>query len=172
MICPHTLLRFDLNGQNVVMNAEATTILQQDFDVISQRSGDSTLIQPIQSNRLVNLDSTCLACEYVDILFTLKVAGKYDHDVYVFGELSGWNLDPMFKMEYDPSRKAYFAKIQLKQGFYDYQYALDAPDGIDTQTIEGTWHEGENDYLLLVYDRHDFNRGDRLVGSIMVNSSP
>lgn len=163
---------FDLNGQYVVMNREANFVIRENPDIVNAALRDSIFSNPAAALERTLLDTLCLACEYVDILFTLQVDAPYKDDVYVFGEMTGWNLDPMFKMEYDPTRKAYFAKIQLKQGYYDYQYALASPKGIDTETIEGTSHEGENDYLLLVYDRHDFNRGDRLLGARMVNSSP
>jgi len=162
---------FDLNGQFVIMDREAnfTTIDEISYEQVGV--GDTASFQQNIVTKRVNLDSLCLKCEYINVLFSLRVDAPYPDDVYVFGEITGWALDPEFKMEYDPSRKAYFAKILLKQGYYDYIYALDTKDGIDTQTIEGLSDNGENDYLFLVYDRHEFNRGDRLVGVKMVNSN-
>lgn len=163
---------FDLNGQYVIMDREAnfTTIEEISYDEVKR--GDTISYQQNVVTKRINLDSLCLKCEYINVLFNLQVDAPYPHDVYVFGEVTGWTLDPEFKMEYDPSRKAYFAKILLKQGYYDYMYALDTKNGIDTKTIEGLSDNGENDYLFLVYDRHEFNRGDRLVGARMINSSP
>ena len=165
------LTYFDLNGQYVIMDREANLVSREDYNVTASYIGDSISYEEQLSTRVVNLDPLCLNCEYVDVLFSLKVDQPYGDDVYIFGEITGWELDPLFKMEYDPTRKAYFAKIQLKQGYYDYQYALDTKEGINTQIIEGLSHEGENDYLMLVYDRHPFNRGDRLVGTRVINSS-
>ena len=79
--------------------------------------------------RDILLDSLCLNCEYVRVLFTLKIGEELKDDIYIFGGLSGWRTDPAFKMDYDPYSKAYFAEILLKQGYYDYVYAISGEEG-------------------------------------------
>jgi hypothetical protein len=166
------LTYFDLNGQYVIMDREANLMTMETVTYDQTADPDSLASSAVVTQRRVNLDSMCLNCEYVDILFTLRVENEASGDVYIFGDITGWSLDPLFKMEYDPSRQAYFAKVQLKQGYYDYQYVVDKGNGvIDSEELEGGWHEAENDYLFLVYDRHPFNRGDRLLGARIINSS-
>ena len=166
------LTYYDINGQYVIQNKEEPLRSREIVNYSTSQVGDSTIVSQTISSQTYIQDSLCLRCEYVRVLFTLKVRDKLDSDVYIFGNLSGWNLDPNFKMEYDPYRKAYFVELLLKQGYYDYLYAIEGENGeIDTETLEGNWHETENDYLLLVYDRHTFNRYDRLIAARMVNSS-
>ena len=96
-----------------------------------------------------------------------------DGDVYLFGGMTEFQIDPAFKMEYDAANKRYHARILLKQGFYNYQYAFvsDAePDTIDLSEIEGDWFETENDYYILVYYRPFGSRYDQLVGLNQINT--
>ena len=67
-------------------------------------------------------------------------------------------------MEYDPSRKAYFAYIWLKMGYYNFMYAAQDAKGLpDTGPLEGDWYETENDYYVLVYYKTLGSRYDRLL---------
>lgn len=163
---------FDLNGQFLIQNKEEIIRQREVVEYTQQGSGDSAIINQSVSTERYIADSLCLNCEYVRVLFSLRVPDRIDNEVYIYGGLSDWQLLPRFKMTYDPYRKAYFAEVLLKQGYYDYVYAIKQEDGsIDTETLEGNWHETENDYLMLVYDRHNFNRYDRLIGARVVNSS-
>jgi hypothetical protein len=162
---------YDINGQFVIQNKEEPIRQREIISYSEQSVGDTIInVQSIANERYI-LDSLCLNCEYVRVLFSLKTGESLKKDIYIFGGLTGWQLDSTFKMDYDPYSKAYFAEVLLKQGYYDYMYAIDGEDGVDTQSLEGNWHETENDYLVLVYDRHPFNRYDRLVAARMVNSS-
>ena len=58
--------------------------------------------------------------------------------VYLYGGLTGWSLDPDYRMEYDASKQEFSLHTTLKQGWYDYQYVT--PDG-DEVTFEGS-HAG------------------------------
>lgn len=93
-------------------------------------------------------------------------------DVYVFGELSNNNMNAINKMTYDFDKQQYIAKLYLKQGYYNYTYAVKS---LGSSTAEFTYTEGnsyetENDYSVLVY-QHDFSlRYDRLIGYLQMNS--
>lgn len=166
------LTYIDINGQYIIQNKEEPLRQREVIEYGAERVGDSLVgTQTITQERYIQ-DTLCLRCEYVRVQFTLNVVEKLDQDVYLFGAFTGWRLDPTYKMEYDPYRKAYFADVLLKQGYYDYFYAVEGEDGeIDTYTLEGNWHETENDYLILIYDKHPFNLFDRLIGASVVNSS-
>jgi hypothetical protein len=94
-------------------------------------------------------------------------------DVYVFGELSDWQLKPEFKMEYSHEARAYYCETVLKQGYYNYQYVvLDHRTGApDPDGLEGNWHETGNLYTLLVYFHPFGSRYDRLMGAVTLNSA-
>ncbi len=108
---------------------------------------------------------------YVDFILEYPAPMEYG-DVYIFGKITDWKLLPEFKMQYDYSRRAYRAKILLKQGYYNYMYAImtDGKRGVDIETIEGSYWETENTYQFFIYNREIGQRYDRLIGFSEVSS--
>lgn len=115
-----------------------------------------------------------LSGNYANVLFSLYCPEPlYDYDVYIFGALSDWNLKPEFKMAYNQSVNGYVGKVMLKQGYYDYVYAV-APRNPkkgelvvpDLGEIEGNWHETSNEYTILIYYRPFGERYDQIIGSV------
>jgi hypothetical protein len=108
-----------------------------------------------------------LESEYASVLFSLASPGEmHESDVYIFGGLTDWQLKPQFKMTYNPAVNAYVAKVPLKQGYYNYIYAV-LPKGAaqpDFEETEGDWYETENLYTILIYYRPFGGRYDRLIG--------
>lgn len=102
---------------------------------------------------------------YVDFILNRPSPLK-SSDVYIFGKLSDWKLLPEYKMIYDPARRAYRAKVLLKQGYYNFMYAVydNKKAEADVTEIEGSHWETENTYQILVYHREIGQRYDRLVG--------
>lgn len=94
-------------------------------------------------------------------------------NIYVYGGLSDWRIDPRYMMRYNYKRGAYEAQILLKQGYYNYEYVLvrDGTGQVDPSYIEGTHFETENQYSVLVYHREMGQRYDRLVGVSTVNAT-
>ncbi len=104
--------------------------------------------------------------EYVDVEFTLETGTPFTTgDIFVFGEISDWQANDDYKMTYNWETKAYEASFLLKQGRYDYIYCFveTDTDKVDCAKLEGSWHETENDYQVLVYYRGFADRYDRLV---------
>lgn len=122
----------------------------------------------------LNPNQTFLQCEYADVLFSIAQNQPLDDaDVYVFGELSDWQLKPEFKMQYSQDARMYYCETFLKQGYYNYEYAVvDHNTGkMDPDGFEGNWYETENNYTILVY-YHPFGaRYDRLVGTVTLNNA-
>ncbi len=101
---------------------------------------------------------------YVDFILDYP-APLQDGDIYIFGKFSDWKLLPQYRMQYDYVRNAYRGKFLLKQGYYNYMYALQENNGqLDVEAIEGSHWETENTYQILVYNREVGLRYDRLVG--------
>lgn len=90
-------------------------------------------------------------------------------DIYVVGGFSDWQLRPEYKMEYLEGRgnnNGYYAKLFLKQGVYNYVYAVKWHNKaeIDYEYLEGNWFETENEYTVLIYHRPFGGRYDQVVG--------
>lgn len=116
-----------------------------------------------------------LSSDYAQVLFSLYSPTVYDdHDLYVVGGFNGWQLKPENKMVYNNSVNGYVAKILLKQGYYDYAYALVPRSGsvqqLNTAEIEGDWFETNNDYTILIYYKPFGGRYDQVIGSVTFQS--
>ena len=104
--------------------------------------------------------------DYAQVTFNLKTSKQAPGPVYVFGALSDWQLKDEFKMSYDTTEQQYTGRALLKQGYYNYSYAVaasrpgPAPDEV---YFEGTHTETENQYDLLVYYRPPGTRTDLLI---------
>ncbi len=98
-------------------------------------------------------------------------------DLYLFGELTGYNTDDSSKMVFNETTGVYERTLLLKQGFYNYSYATlpqrPAPGAVpDIYTLEGNYPSSENTYMVLVYYRSFGGRADELVGYSKLNSLP
>lgn len=160
------LLNFDFNGRYYVDNFEnirayATSSNVSVGEVDSLRSGFRYRDPfPFGQFRLDNKDVTS---DYANVSFRLK-SQKIVGDVYIYGGLTNWKISDEFKMSYDEYDEEYQHELLLKQAFYDYTYVVKYKDQVDFTTLEGSWADTENDYLILVYARPFGSRYDRLIG--------
>lgn len=100
--------------------------------------------------------------EYIYTTFYFQAdAGR---EVTMLGAMTAWGSSPESKMVYDPKQGVYSTSILMKQGWYDYQYGFSTGDGYDSDPIEGSHFETENEYEVLVYYRALGSRYDQLVG--------
>jgi len=114
-----------------------------------------------------NVNNPELEADYIVAHFAIyypqEIPGA---DVYVYGKFSGWQLLPAQKMTYDAKNKAYVGESELKQGYYDYMYAVvpqgkEAPDLV---TLQGNFYQTRNEYNIRCYV-YDYNLGAyRFVG--------
>jgi hypothetical protein len=102
--------------------------------------------------------------EYVYTTFYLKA--EPEREIRMIGALTGWGKNPEGLMKYDPKSRLYSTSILLKQGWYDFQYGVKTPEGIDTEPLEGSHFETENEYEVMVYFRNLGSRYDQLVGYV------
>lgn len=117
-----------------------------------------------------NSTDSDLGADYVTVHFTLAAPGLAGKEIYVDGDFTNHRFDGFNRMTYDPSTGMHTAEIPLKQGSYNYRYVVapqrgEEPDGTP---VEGDYHETENEYLVLVYQREPGSRGDRLVGFVQL----
>ncbi len=109
-----------------------------------------------------------MAADYAYVTFSLVSPTEYyDHDVYIFGKLTDWQVKPEFKLNYNDNYKAYIGEAFLKQGFHNYYYVRVPKKGgkPDWAEIEGNWYETENEYTILIYYRGFTDRYDRVVAA-------
>ncbi|MDN3670270.1 DUF5103 domain-containing protein [Echinicola jeungdonensis] len=111
-----------------------------------------------------------LTGEYVLITFNLD-APELSVAPYVFGALSYWGEGSRAEMEFNPNTATYQATLLLKQGWYDYQFALKTSEGWNTKELEGSHFQTENEYDVLVYYRELGSRYDELIGYAALNAN-
>lgn len=116
--------------------------------------------------------------EYVNVLMTYKVTEPYyDDHVYLFGELTEWQIKEEFRLQYNPAVFGYVGKFPLKQGFYDY-YFVTAPSArkrgeVPVPSLEKTENshaDTENEYTVLIYYRPFGGRYDQLIGAAVFDT--
>lgn len=149
----------DLNGNYIVETKDQ----KLDYNLLDRTNN-------VTGNQSVIIDNQIKA-DYLNVIFTLDIDNyKFDAGVYLIGQFSDWELKPAYKLEYDHNRELYIGEALLKQGFYDYYYAIDDGETIDIEAIESSWHETENEYTILVYYREFGAPYDRLISLYSINS--
>ena len=164
----------DLNGGFVLGNIDGDynsniTFFDNDNDDVRQAKLDLLRRQMSENERDNSLES-----DYANVLFSLhKDQEVYNHDVYLFGAMTDWQIKEEFKMNYVDKAQAYAADVNLKQGFYNYLYAAvpkKGPKVVDLEMLEGNWFETENQYTILVYYKAFGERYDHLVAAYTFDS--
>lgn len=95
-----------------------------------------------------------------------------DKDVYIIGAITDWRLDENAKMEYNPQFRGYQKGLLLKQGYYDYMYAVkDNATGITSVApVNGDFWETNNVYHIFVYLFDPIQNYDKLIGYTSIKS--
>ncbi|MFN9115043.1 MAG: type IX secretion system plug protein domain-containing protein, partial [Bacteroidota bacterium] len=113
--------------------------------------------------------------DYATVWFRYLPSNKQpikEQDVYLYGELTNYELTEAHKLNYNPETGFYENKQMLKQGLYDYIYLLKnkKTGTIASDLTEGNWFETENNYTILVYYRPLGGRADELIAISLINS--
>ena len=111
--------------------------------------------------------------DYALVHFNFKSNNLEDMgEIFVYGELTDWQLKDEFKMTFSPELNMYTCPVLLKQSYYNYHFILRAKDGkIDYSFTEGNHQETENDYTILVYHKNVFYGYDEIIGLGSRNSN-
>ncbi len=113
------------------------------------------------------LDNPETEADYVNVKFTLNTATELRYAaVYVFGDFNNYRCNAFNKMHYNFNEKNYTATLLLKQGYYNYGYAIVRNDNKipDLGYYEGNHWQTENIYTIYIY-YHDFAKDyDQLIG--------
>ena len=135
-----------------------------------KRTFDRYSIQfDINGNFLIHSQESwknAIESDYAYIYFALDVDQTTLGNLYVIGKLTDWQLTEENQLKYNKIKKQYEGKLFLKQGYYDYMYALKDTinNKIDISFIEGSHYETINDYYIYVYYKSKVNRYTKLIG--------
>ncbi len=169
---------FEYRGERVKTINQRYDYYEVTLETDKDRSNSNLVFKGDLNGRFsienTNYNQTRLQCDYAKVLFSISQnQPKDDDDVYVFGELTDWQLKPEYKMEYSPEAKAYYCESPLlKQGYYNYEYLVVNRDThqIDEDGFEGNTFETSNLYTILVYFRTFGDRYDRLMSAVSIDS--
>jgi len=93
-------------------------------------------------------------------------------DFYILGALTDWQMNDRSRLRFNFDRKGYELNLFLKQGYYNYLYAMKTKDKStgDVSFIEGAHWDAENDYNIYVYFRETGSTFDRLIAVNFLNT--
>jgi len=103
--------------------------------------------------------------EYGKVRFSLNASAPKYKQIYVVGGFSDFRAYTYNKMKYNSEKQIYELDLFLKNGFYDYYYAVSDKDNqiAEISPLEGSNYETENDYLIFVYYKKYGGRYDQVV---------
>lgn len=171
-------LMFDFNGKYFINNLDFGAANRRQFSLATEnlyklRDLNNILERPYSGSVRdgYTINPKDFSADYAQVKFTLELVPDLRSKIYIFGELSNWQILPEYELKYNESSEKFEASILLKQGYYDYMYAKVGPDGkIDLHSLQGSWQDTENDYTFLTYLREPGARLDRLVGVRILSS--
>ena len=154
--------RRDLNGMYVPFN--------RDYD--RRHVPLDSLQSTVNLVNRYNYREQHLSTEYSEIIATLEMSDDVKNDIYAVGGMTDWKMLPEFKLTYDERVGAYTGRFYLKQGYYNFGYAVPNEEGKpDFTVLEGNWYATENMYTILTYFRPRGGQYDQLVGAHTFNSN-
>jgi hypothetical protein len=111
--------------------------------------------------------------DYAWVVFNFCSDGVFkDNQLYVHGAFNNWQLSEENRLHFDTNTSCYSTALLLKQGFYNYQYAMTTKENKfpDVGLTEGNFLEAENEYTIYIYHRPFGQLYDQLIGVHLMNS--
>ncbi len=150
---------FDQDMYHVVLEADA-----------SRAGNQEAYAMDVHGAYVVNLqknDYSDTEADYMWVHFYYPAKTPYlEGRMYILGDLTQNLVDDKSEMIYDFSDKCYMCSLLLKQGGYNYVYALKSKNKkeLSVMQTEGSFWQSRNRYEVMVYYRPFGARYDRLVG--------
>lgn len=152
-------IEFDRDMYHVVLEADASRANNKEAYAMDVHGG---YVINLQKNNYPDTEA-----DYMWVHFYYPAEVPYlEGRMYIVGDLTQNLVDNRSEMIYDLSEKCYVRSLLLKQGGYNYVYALKAKNREELSVIqtEGSFWESRNRYDVMVYYRPFGARYDRLVG--------
>lgn len=128
----------------------------------------------ISTKRFANNTYPEVEAEYAIVEFSLDYNPVTNGDIYLYGELTGYELSDEYKLTYNLETKKYQLLMFLKQGYYNYKYVFvnteEEGSKPDFSFFEGSYQQTENDYFLFIYHRDPSENYDKLINYTQFNS--
>ncbi|MDG5766538.1 DUF5103 domain-containing protein [Balneolales bacterium ANBcel1] len=107
---------------------------------------------------------------YVDVRFELEIPEREATDlpIYIYGPFNNWMISDQNRMEYRASTNSYTGRAIIKEGEYDYKYAVVEDRRIDDLRLDDMFASTRQEYTVLVYFRDPVLQAERLMN---MNSS-
>ena len=103
--------------------------------------------------------------DYSWVVFSLDSHPLEGKNIYVLGQFNDYQANEESQMHYDPKSQKYFAKIFLKQGFYNYILATKDRNGkLNFGEINGNFWQTQNQYQAFLYYTPFGKNYDGLIG--------
>ncbi|EAR13328.1 hypothetical protein PI23P_02502 [Polaribacter irgensii 23-P] len=104
--------------------------------------------------------------DYALMHFSIAVDSAFsEKEVFVYGAFNAFSVGRENQMYYDSKNQKYTASLLLKQGFYNYTFAtLGADNVVNTNEINGSFFETENEYTVIVYFKPSGSLYDQVIG--------
>lgn len=121
----------------------------------------------VNENKDVRNPDNTVESDYFEVKFSLNAnILPYEGDIFIYGALTGFNFTDENKMLFNADKNVFEKTLQLKQGYYDYQYVFlpKATGTFDETQIEGSFSETENEYFIFVYYKGFGERYERPIG--------
>ncbi len=142
------------------------TLLNKKYYFNNDFNGDYVIES--YDNEDVDLES-----EYIIVHFSLQRTEPFaGAKVYLMGSFTNWIFNKDNELQYNYNNGQYEKTMLLKQGYYNYQYAVKPVDSdmASVYPVENSFAETENNYRIIVYYRGTSDHYDRVIGMTMVNS--
>ncbi|MCK9447509.1 MAG: DUF5103 domain-containing protein [Bacteroidales bacterium] len=111
--------------------------------------------------------------DYAWVEFFLNYEAPLTHgEIYVIGALNDGLINRTNRMAYNYKLKGYQLSLFLKQGYYNYLYAIREPEQsfASTELTEGNHWDTQNEYLILFYYNQPGTAYDQLIGHKIIFS--
>lgn len=110
--------------------------------------------------------------EYSWVYFNVEATNLSALDeVYVYGKFSENQSVDDFKLQYNQKNNSFEGRVFLKQGFYNYKFALKTAKGLDFNAFSGNHYQTENNYVILAYYRPAGALYDRVIGFSSISTT-
>ncbi|MCM1320092.1 MAG: DUF5103 domain-containing protein [Muribaculaceae bacterium] len=171
-------VRTDFEGMHIASNSYDgdgyTATLTEDSERVSRPyTYDRTQFGRFKVDDYNSSDPD-LGADYVNTIFTLDYPLQQDKLIVLDGEFVRSLPLEQRTLHYDYDSGKYTTSLLLKQGSYNYRYAV-LPKGstvIDSSPIEGDKYETNNEFTIKVYHRPPGSRYTRLIGTATLHTNP
>jgi hypothetical protein len=103
--------------------------------------------------------------EYANVHFSLEVPSSYkvNGPIYIYGSFNNWSIQDENKMQWDTKSAMYKGQAFIKEGKYDYKYAVLKNGEVDDLRLDASFAATKQQYFTFVYFRDPQMHYDRLL---------